>query len=86
MKKNRLQIKKMRYSDMIYDTYFIRPSNWHSSPGIRCPESLYLRITDLSAHGAPRYLTYGTQWENIPSILSIGLSCRADNTIKKRGR
>eukprot|EP00959_Pyramimonas_sp_CCMP1952_P440136 9214524-Pyramimonas_sp.AAC.1 len=76
----------MRYSDMNYDTYFIRPSNGHRSPGIRCPESLYMRITDLSAPGAPRHFIRGTEWENIPNILSIGLSCRADDTVKKRGR
>eukprot|EP00959_Pyramimonas_sp_CCMP1952_P435648 9122601-Pyramimonas_sp.AAC.1 len=41
MKKYRLQIKKMKYSDLTYDTYFIRPTNGHSSPGIKCPASLY---------------------------------------------
>eukprot|EP00959_Pyramimonas_sp_CCMP1952_P107022 2236945-Pyramimonas_sp.AAC.1 len=45
-----------------------------------------MRITGLSAPGAPRYFTRGTQWENLPSILSIGLSCRADDTSEKRGR
>eukprot|EP00959_Pyramimonas_sp_CCMP1952_P261744 5473401-Pyramimonas_sp.AAC.1 len=76
----------MRHSDMTRDTYFIRPANGHSSPGIRCPESLYMRIVGLSALWAPRYFIRGTQWENIPSILSIGLSCRTDDTSKKRGR
>eukprot|EP00959_Pyramimonas_sp_CCMP1952_P065954 1376970-Pyramimonas_sp.AAC.1 len=41
MKKNRLHIKKMKYSDMNCDAYFFRPSNKHSSPGIKCPESFY---------------------------------------------
>eukprot|EP00959_Pyramimonas_sp_CCMP1952_P083881 1754412-Pyramimonas_sp.AAC.1 len=76
----------MMYADMTDDTYFIRPSNGHSSLGIRCPESLYMRITDLSEPGVPRYFNHGTQWEHIPDILSIGLSCRADDTIQKRGR
>eukprot|EP00959_Pyramimonas_sp_CCMP1952_P214668 4492541-Pyramimonas_sp.AAC.1 len=70
----------MRYSDTTYDTDFIRPSNRHSSSGIRCSESPHMRITDLSAPEAPRYSIHGTQWENLPIILSIGLSCRADDT------
>eukprot|EP00959_Pyramimonas_sp_CCMP1952_P129299 2703577-Pyramimonas_sp.AAC.1 len=86
MRKNRLQIKKIKYFDINYDTCFIRPTNGHSSPGIKCPESLYMRITDLSAPGAPCYFIRGTQWGTMPSILSIGLSCRADDAIKKRGR
>eukprot|EP00959_Pyramimonas_sp_CCMP1952_P393778 8251152-Pyramimonas_sp.AAC.1 len=32
MEKNRLHIKNMKYSDMNKDTYFIRPTNGHSSP------------------------------------------------------
>eukprot|EP00959_Pyramimonas_sp_CCMP1952_P136322 2852569-Pyramimonas_sp.AAC.1 len=76
----------MRYPDMDCDAYFIRPTNGHSSPGIKCPESLYMEITGLSAPGAPRYFIHGTQWENLPLTLSIGLSCRADDTSKKRGR
>eukprot|EP00959_Pyramimonas_sp_CCMP1952_P393715 8249901-Pyramimonas_sp.AAC.1 len=51
MKKKRLHVKKMRYPDMNYDTYFIRPTNGHSSPGIKCPESLFMKIIDLSAPG-----------------------------------
>eukprot|EP00959_Pyramimonas_sp_CCMP1952_P072663 1518279-Pyramimonas_sp.AAC.1 len=76
----------MKYPDMNYDAYFIRPTHGHSSPGIKCPESLYMRIADLSAPGAPCYFIHGTQWENLPSILSIGLSCRSDDATKKRGR
>eukprot|EP00959_Pyramimonas_sp_CCMP1952_P200954 4202842-Pyramimonas_sp.AAC.1 len=29
---------------------------------------------------------HGTQWEITPDLLRIGLSCRADDTIKGRGR
>eukprot|EP00959_Pyramimonas_sp_CCMP1952_P066833 1395358-Pyramimonas_sp.AAC.1 len=76
----------MRHSDTTYDTCFIRTTNGHSSPVTGRPESLYMRITGLSAPGAPRYSTHGTQWEKKPSILSIGLSCRADDTSEKRGR
>eukprot|EP00959_Pyramimonas_sp_CCMP1952_P356379 7463417-Pyramimonas_sp.AAC.1 len=65
--------------------HFIRPSNGHSSPGIKCLESLCMRITDLIMPGAPCYFIHGIQWENIPSILSIGLSCRADDTTKRQG-
>eukprot|EP00959_Pyramimonas_sp_CCMP1952_P426770 8938390-Pyramimonas_sp.AAC.1 len=45
-----------------------------------------MRISDLSAPGAPCHFTRGTQWENIPSILSIGVPCRAKDTGKTRGR
>eukprot|EP00959_Pyramimonas_sp_CCMP1952_P351808 7371144-Pyramimonas_sp.AAC.1 len=55
MKSNRMHINKMMYADMADDTCFIRPFNGHSSPGIRCPESIYMRITDLSAPGGLRY-------------------------------
>eukprot|EP00959_Pyramimonas_sp_CCMP1952_P173580 3627139-Pyramimonas_sp.AAC.1 len=86
MEKNRLHIKQMRHSGMDYDTYFIRPINGRSSPDTKCPESSYVRITDLSTLGAPRYFIHGTQRESVPSILSIGLSCRADDTSQKKGR
>eukprot|EP00959_Pyramimonas_sp_CCMP1952_P340640 7134581-Pyramimonas_sp.AAC.1 len=43
-------------------------------------------ITAISLVGAPCCLIHGAQWANIPSILSIGLSCRAADTIKKKGR
>eukprot|EP00959_Pyramimonas_sp_CCMP1952_P022225 467279-Pyramimonas_sp.AAC.1 len=33
----------MKYSSENHDAYFIRPSNGHSSPGSKCPESLYIR-------------------------------------------
>eukprot|EP00959_Pyramimonas_sp_CCMP1952_P160848 3363871-Pyramimonas_sp.AAC.1 len=49
----------MKYSSENHDAYFIRPSNGHSSPGIKCPEPLYTRITDLSAPGAPCHLIPG---------------------------
>eukprot|EP00959_Pyramimonas_sp_CCMP1952_P082895 1732527-Pyramimonas_sp.AAC.1 len=45
-----------------------------------------MRITDLSAPGALYDCIHGTQWDNRPIILSIGLSCRAEDTSKKRGR
>eukprot|EP00959_Pyramimonas_sp_CCMP1952_P072240 1508777-Pyramimonas_sp.AAC.1 len=85
MQKNRLQLKKCQCASEARETYFIRSSNGHSSPGIKCPESLYMRITDLIVPGAPGYFIHGTQWASIPNILSIGLSCRADDTSKKRG-
>eukprot|EP00959_Pyramimonas_sp_CCMP1952_P435602 9121609-Pyramimonas_sp.AAC.1 len=43
-------------------------------------------MTDLTIPGAPRYFIHGTQWGNIPNILRIGLSCRADDAIKRKGR
>eukprot|EP00959_Pyramimonas_sp_CCMP1952_P043732 914007-Pyramimonas_sp.AAC.1 len=32
------------------------------------------------------YLNRGIQWEHIPNIFRIGLSCRADDTIERKGR
>eukprot|EP00959_Pyramimonas_sp_CCMP1952_P444897 9315866-Pyramimonas_sp.AAC.1 len=84
--KNRLHIKKCKFATDTHDTYFIRPSSGRSSPGIKCPESLYMRIADLTIPGAPCYFTLGIQWENIPNILRMGLSCRTDDTIKRKGR
>eukprot|EP00959_Pyramimonas_sp_CCMP1952_P463724 9485421-Pyramimonas_sp.AAC.1 len=52
----------MRYSDMYYDAYFIRPTSGHSSLGIKCLEFLYMRISDISAPGAqqnPVWFTHG---------------------------
>eukprot|EP00959_Pyramimonas_sp_CCMP1952_P172197 3597768-Pyramimonas_sp.AAC.1 len=46
--------------------HFIRPSNGHSSPGIKCPESLYMRIRVMTIPGAPCYFLPGNQWEIIP--------------------
>eukprot|EP00959_Pyramimonas_sp_CCMP1952_P386513 8100392-Pyramimonas_sp.AAC.1 len=86
MQNNRLQLKKCQYASEAHETYFTRPSNGHSSPRIKCPESFYMRITDLIVPGAPCNLIHGTQWANIPNILGIGLSCRADDSSKKRGR
>eukprot|EP00959_Pyramimonas_sp_CCMP1952_P164589 3440660-Pyramimonas_sp.AAC.1 len=45
-----------------------------------------MRITDLSAPGASCYYIHGTQWENIQSVLSIGMPCRSDDTSETRGR
>eukprot|EP00959_Pyramimonas_sp_CCMP1952_P193799 4052468-Pyramimonas_sp.AAC.1 len=75
MRKNRIHIKKCKYASETHDAYFIRPSNGRSSPGIKCPESLYMRIADLTIPGVPGYTIHGTAWENIPSILRTGLSC-----------
>eukprot|EP00959_Pyramimonas_sp_CCMP1952_P215787 4513530-Pyramimonas_sp.AAC.1 len=35
----------MRYPDINFEAYFIRPTNGHSSPGIKCPELLYTLYT-----------------------------------------
>eukprot|EP00959_Pyramimonas_sp_CCMP1952_P271079 5667553-Pyramimonas_sp.AAC.1 len=70
----------------MYETYFIRPSNGHSSPGTKCLASLYMGITGLTIPGALCYSIHGTQWENIPNILRIGPPCRADDTVKRKGR
>eukprot|EP00959_Pyramimonas_sp_CCMP1952_P373384 7819520-Pyramimonas_sp.AAC.1 len=43
MQKNRLQVKKTILRGITCPTYNLRPSNGHSSPGIRHPESLYSR-------------------------------------------
>eukprot|EP00959_Pyramimonas_sp_CCMP1952_P268037 5604378-Pyramimonas_sp.AAC.1 len=64
MQKNRPQTKQCKFAAEMCETYFIRPSNGHSSPGIKYPESLYMRITDLTITGAPCYFIRGTQWEN----------------------
>eukprot|EP00959_Pyramimonas_sp_CCMP1952_P088716 1856299-Pyramimonas_sp.AAC.1 len=68
MQKNRLQLKKCHYASEAREAHFIRPSNGHSSPGIKCTSLL-------------------CSWYSVgkPNILSIGLSCRADDTSKKRG-
>eukprot|EP00959_Pyramimonas_sp_CCMP1952_P457932 9475777-Pyramimonas_sp.AAC.1 len=70
----------------MYETYFVRLSNGRSSPGMKCLESLYMGMADLIIPGAPCYLTHGTQRENIPNILHIGLSCRAGDTSQIKGR
>eukprot|EP00959_Pyramimonas_sp_CCMP1952_P129211 2701827-Pyramimonas_sp.AAC.1 len=86
MQKNRLNIKKCKFASETHDKYFIRPNNGHSSPGIKCPESLYMRMADLTIPGAPCYFIRGTQWGNIPIMLRTGLSCRTDDTIERKGR
>eukprot|EP00959_Pyramimonas_sp_CCMP1952_P151714 3174453-Pyramimonas_sp.AAC.1 len=53
---------------------------------MKCPESLYMRITDLTTPGAPCYSIRGTQWEKIPNILRTGLPCRAHGPSNKRVR
>eukprot|EP00959_Pyramimonas_sp_CCMP1952_P242747 5074291-Pyramimonas_sp.AAC.1 len=45
-----------------------------------------MRISDLTLPDAPCYFIHGTQWGNLPNILSVGLPCRADDTSKKGGR
>eukprot|EP00959_Pyramimonas_sp_CCMP1952_P334069 6996242-Pyramimonas_sp.AAC.1 len=62
MQKNRLQLNKCKYASESHDTYLIRPSNGHSSPGIRRPESWSMRITDVTVPGAPCSFTHGIQW------------------------
>eukprot|EP00959_Pyramimonas_sp_CCMP1952_P238699 4987986-Pyramimonas_sp.AAC.1 len=79
-----VHIKKCEFATEMCETYFIRPSNGHSSPGIKCLESFY--TADLTFPGAPGYFIYGTQWVNIPNILRTGLACRADGTTKRNGR
>eukprot|EP00959_Pyramimonas_sp_CCMP1952_P237450 4962450-Pyramimonas_sp.AAC.1 len=65
----------------------LRPSNGRCSPGIKCPESLYSRVTDLHEPGARRYFKHGTKWANILGRLSVGLSCQSeDNPKKNSGR
>eukprot|EP00959_Pyramimonas_sp_CCMP1952_P095944 2005979-Pyramimonas_sp.AAC.2 len=86
MQKNWLQVKKCMFATETHPAYFLRPSKEHISPGIKCPESLYMRITDLTIPGAPCYFTHGTQWANIPHGLYPGLSCRADDTANRGGR
>eukprot|EP00959_Pyramimonas_sp_CCMP1952_P057761 1205626-Pyramimonas_sp.AAC.1 len=86
MQKCRLQIKKCKFATEAHSTHFVRPSIGHSRPGIKCPESLCMRITDLTIPRAPCYYIRGTQWEDIPTIHRTGLSCRADDTSGKRGR
>eukprot|EP00959_Pyramimonas_sp_CCMP1952_P105808 2212293-Pyramimonas_sp.AAC.2 len=54
--------------------------------GIRCPESLYTRVAELTSPGAPCYFVHGTKWVNVPNVLHVGLSCRADGTGGGRGR
>eukprot|EP00959_Pyramimonas_sp_CCMP1952_P450279 9428128-Pyramimonas_sp.AAC.1 len=81
MQKNRLQAQKCKFATETHPTYFLRPSNGRSGPGIKCPESLCMRITDLTTPGAPCYSIHGTQSaNNIPNALRTGLSCSADDT------
>eukprot|EP00959_Pyramimonas_sp_CCMP1952_P278047 5812245-Pyramimonas_sp.AAC.1 len=63
-------------------TCYLRPSNAHSSPDIKCPESLHSRVPDLIEAGSPRYFIHGTQWRHIPSILNVGMSCRSEDRPK----
>eukprot|EP00959_Pyramimonas_sp_CCMP1952_P109966 2300257-Pyramimonas_sp.AAC.1 len=41
MQENRLQVKKLELCGGTRPTYYLRSSNGHSCPGMRCPESLY---------------------------------------------
>eukprot|EP00959_Pyramimonas_sp_CCMP1952_P118210 2471447-Pyramimonas_sp.AAC.1 len=66
MQENRLQVKKLEFCGEARPTYFQRPTNGHSSPGIKCPESLCSRVTDLIDAGAPRYLMHEAKWSSIP--------------------
>eukprot|EP00959_Pyramimonas_sp_CCMP1952_P403860 8462684-Pyramimonas_sp.AAC.1 len=75
MQKNRLQLKRMKYSSEKHDTYFIRPRAGRSSPGIKCPESLSMRISDLTVPGAPCCFIHGTQRESI--LIYIVSDCHA---------
>eukprot|EP00959_Pyramimonas_sp_CCMP1952_P430381 9014230-Pyramimonas_sp.AAC.1 len=59
MQKNRPHIKKCEFATEMYETYFIRPSNGHSSPGIQRPESLYMRMADLTNPVAPCHVPSG---------------------------
>eukprot|EP00959_Pyramimonas_sp_CCMP1952_P170191 3555499-Pyramimonas_sp.AAC.1 len=54
MQKNRLHIKRCKFTTEMYETYFIRASNGHISPGMQCPASLCMRTTGLTIPGAPR--------------------------------
>eukprot|EP00959_Pyramimonas_sp_CCMP1952_P254451 5314790-Pyramimonas_sp.AAC.1 len=75
MQKNRLQVKKPLLTGGSHPTYFLRPSNGPSSPGIRCPEPLCKRVTDQTSPGAPCYFIHVTAWVDIPNVLHVGLSC-----------
>eukprot|EP00959_Pyramimonas_sp_CCMP1952_P107996 2258109-Pyramimonas_sp.AAC.1 len=63
-----LACRKTDYSSEAHETYSIRPSNGHSSPGINCPSSLCMRMTYLSLPGAPCYFIRGAY---------LALDCRA---------
>eukprot|EP00959_Pyramimonas_sp_CCMP1952_P074317 1552961-Pyramimonas_sp.AAC.1 len=53
MQMNRSLVEKLKFRGEARSTYFLRPSNGHSSPDISCPEALYSRVTDLMEAGAP---------------------------------
>eukprot|EP00959_Pyramimonas_sp_CCMP1952_P107929 2256692-Pyramimonas_sp.AAC.1 len=61
VQKNRLQVKKIEFCGEARPTFFLRPSNGRSSPGVRCPESVHSRVTALAEAGAPRYFIHGTK-------------------------
>eukprot|EP00959_Pyramimonas_sp_CCMP1952_P189088 3955055-Pyramimonas_sp.AAC.1 len=63
---SRPQMKKLTFRGEARPTYYLRPSNGRSSPGIRCPESLRSRVADLNEAGAPRCFIHGATWANIP--------------------
>ena len=90
MQKHRLQIKKIVDThDREATRYYIRASNGHAAPGLKCPESLYSAVTveTLRLQDAPTFFMHGTSWDNIPSILEVGLSCLGeDNPKGKSGR
>eukprot|EP00959_Pyramimonas_sp_CCMP1952_P370446 7758405-Pyramimonas_sp.AAC.1 len=43
-------------------------------------------MADSTVSGARCYFIHGTQWEKIPHMVRVGLSCRADDTTKRKGR
>eukprot|EP00959_Pyramimonas_sp_CCMP1952_P381928 8003437-Pyramimonas_sp.AAC.1 len=53
----------MKYSAMNFDTYFIRPTNGHSSPGIKCPGSLYIY---RSWNSMEESIEYSQHWIIMP--------------------
>eukprot|EP00959_Pyramimonas_sp_CCMP1952_P420577 8810000-Pyramimonas_sp.AAC.1 len=84
MKNNRNQVKKHHLCGETSPTISRGPTR--SSPGIKCPESLYSRVTNLSEQGAPCHFMHGTQWTSIPNMLHVGLSCRSEDAPKGKGR
>ena len=87
MQKNRLQVKKSQHTEGGATCYYVRASNGHTYPGLKCPGSLYSPVTDWKSEGAPPFFMHGTMWEYLPGILDVGLSCLGhDNPKNKDGR